>query len=509
MSAQVTLSGIVRSGVPTTHTWSKVSGPGTVVFGDATALSTTATFSLAGTYVLRLTAFTPGSQVGQDDVTIVAAANVAPSVDAGPNQNAVQSVNITLNGSYSDDNYKTGVTKTVTWSMTSGTGTASFSNANILAPTVSFSTTGSKTLQLSVYDGQYTSTDTMTVNVASTFGTVYASPTSLPNTPNSTALTDVEYRVDLSLIPNGAWWTAVNANPASIRVTNSGGTALIPFDLASFSAGSGSTAGTGLLIFKKNAATSNSNIRIYAGASGATYLPVNDPNGQYNAYGSDNLGFWPSGSGTDRTRHARILYPTGTLSFTTGVAGTSSTQYQTNEYSLAALTGFTAPMTISCVTDKDGLGGSAELALAGTCRTENGTIDSPAHRHYIMIGGSSEDCRAKSRDGDDTKLSTVVKYTTGSPTWHQYNGVFYSDGRAQAVTRAGGGTPSGAPGTIQLQDRFIVGGECRLTPAATSQWLDGNICFLTLWNSAKHTDYLAYLESMLNQSTFYGTWTVT
>src|SRR5262249_18521381 len=39
-----------------TTTWSKVSGPGTVTFGSVNAPITTASFSLAGTYVLRLTA---------------------------------------------------------------------------------------------------------------------------------------------------------------------------------------------------------------------------------------------------------------------------------------------------------------------------------------------------------------------------------------------------------------------------------------------------------------------
>ncbi len=37
-------------------TWSQVSGPGTVTFANASAVDTTATFSAAGTYVLRLTA---------------------------------------------------------------------------------------------------------------------------------------------------------------------------------------------------------------------------------------------------------------------------------------------------------------------------------------------------------------------------------------------------------------------------------------------------------------------
>lgn len=41
---------------PLVLTWSKVSGPGTVSFGNASTANTTATFSLPGTYVLRLNA---------------------------------------------------------------------------------------------------------------------------------------------------------------------------------------------------------------------------------------------------------------------------------------------------------------------------------------------------------------------------------------------------------------------------------------------------------------------
>ena len=57
------------AGSTLTTTWSKVSGPGTVTFGSVNALSTTATFSTSGTYILRLTA-TDGSLSATNDVTI-------------------------------------------------------------------------------------------------------------------------------------------------------------------------------------------------------------------------------------------------------------------------------------------------------------------------------------------------------------------------------------------------------------------------------------------------------
>ncbi|MHC4607687.1 MAG: PKD domain-containing protein, partial [Planctomycetota bacterium] len=54
---------------PVTTIWSQVSGPGGVVFADASAVDTTATFPGAGTYVLRLTA-DDGEFSVSDEVTV-------------------------------------------------------------------------------------------------------------------------------------------------------------------------------------------------------------------------------------------------------------------------------------------------------------------------------------------------------------------------------------------------------------------------------------------------------
>ncbi|MFK7904077.1 MAG: LamG-like jellyroll fold domain-containing protein, partial [Chitinophagales bacterium] len=53
-----------------THTWSKVSGAGTVTFGDANSLTTAATFSQEGIYVLRLTA-SDGDETITDDLEVL------------------------------------------------------------------------------------------------------------------------------------------------------------------------------------------------------------------------------------------------------------------------------------------------------------------------------------------------------------------------------------------------------------------------------------------------------
>jgi len=87
LSNTASLKGVVRDlkmlerGI--TATWSKVSGPGTVTFGNASSLATTASFSAQGTYVLRLLV-NDGNTQRSADVTIMAltAANQVPVANA-------------------------------------------------------------------------------------------------------------------------------------------------------------------------------------------------------------------------------------------------------------------------------------------------------------------------------------------------------------------------------------------------------------------------------------------
>ncbi|MEQ1897777.1 MAG: endo-1,4-beta-xylanase [Vicinamibacterales bacterium] len=88
LPASATLNGTTTDdGLPAgstlTQTWSRVSGPGTVVFGDVTARSTAAAFSAAGTYVLRLTA-TDSTLTTTADVTILVGAATTPCDPPAP-----------------------------------------------------------------------------------------------------------------------------------------------------------------------------------------------------------------------------------------------------------------------------------------------------------------------------------------------------------------------------------------------------------------------------------------
>ncbi len=103
LPAPVSLQGTVTDdGLPVATlnvTWSKVSGPGNVVFANANAASTTATFDTQGDYVLRLTASDTGLS-SSDDVLITAnpvPPNEAPTANAGPDATLAINGNLVRN----------------------------------------------------------------------------------------------------------------------------------------------------------------------------------------------------------------------------------------------------------------------------------------------------------------------------------------------------------------------------------------------------------------------------
>jgi parallel beta-helix repeat protein len=168
LTGTVSDDGLPRGG-GVTQSWSKVSGPGAVTFGNLNAPSTTAGFSVAGAYVLRLTA-TDGALSAYANVAItVNAANQAPIVSAGPNQTITFPASATLNGTATDDGLPAGSTLTRAWSKASGPGTVTFGNVNAQSTTASFSVAGTYVLRLTVSDGALSAYAdvTITVNAAS------------------------------------------------------------------------------------------------------------------------------------------------------------------------------------------------------------------------------------------------------------------------------------------------------------------------------------------------------
>ena len=113
-----------------TTLWSQVGGPGAVTFGDAGAIATTASFSTAGSYTLRLTV-NDCALSNSDDVDVtVNPGNQPPTVNAGSDQTITLPDVANLDASVSDDDLPgpPGAVTTL-WSQVSGTGTVTFGDA--------------------------------------------------------------------------------------------------------------------------------------------------------------------------------------------------------------------------------------------------------------------------------------------------------------------------------------------------------------------------------------------
>jgi RHS repeat-associated protein len=153
-------------GTSLTINWSKVSGPGTVSFGNAQTLITSASFSMAGTYTLRLTANDSEFAISDDVVITVNATNQAPIVSAGPDQQLAPLPNtLALNGSVTDDGVPVGAPLTVTWSQVSGPAPVVFNPSNTPVTNVTFSAQGTYVLRLTANDTQFSASDDVQVTV--------------------------------------------------------------------------------------------------------------------------------------------------------------------------------------------------------------------------------------------------------------------------------------------------------------------------------------------------------
>ena len=156
----------------TTFAWMKISGPGTVTFDNATALSTGAVFSAIGTYVLRCTesgAATPiVLELTVNAGIVVNVANIGTWVYAGGDASVTLPANATLDGTVTDDARPAPPAAiTTVWSKTSGPGNVAFGNATAIDTTAAITIPGSYTLRLTADDGAVRTFDEVAINVAS------------------------------------------------------------------------------------------------------------------------------------------------------------------------------------------------------------------------------------------------------------------------------------------------------------------------------------------------------
>ena len=165
----VFLKGVITDdGMPhgstVTSTWSVVSGPGALVFGNANAPVTTATFTTPGVYTLRLTA-TDTEFTVSDEMQVTVLLNQPPTANAGPDQEITLPGNAQLNGSATDDGLPRGSTLETFWSFVSGPGPVIFPDATLLNAVAIFTTPGTYVLRLTASDGKLSASDELTIVV--------------------------------------------------------------------------------------------------------------------------------------------------------------------------------------------------------------------------------------------------------------------------------------------------------------------------------------------------------
>jgi RHS repeat-associated protein len=256
--APVALQGLASDdGLPAggtlTTVWTQLSGPGTVIFGNAAATNTTATFSAQGIYVLQLTA-SDGELTSSDTISVLATNSTGGSflVYAGQNLAVSRPNAVSLEGMVVDDGLLPGNSLTYQWSKVSGPGTVTFQTVSNTTDDVTdwlpvddtealasatFSADGSYVLRLSGTDTQITNSDDITVNVYGTAnlppvaeiyapedGAIITAPTNIIGTASSPILQSYQVRYRLAppatndAIPTASstGWTTLAEGSASV-----------------------------------------------------------------------------------------------------------------------------------------------------------------------------------------------------------------------------------------------------------------------------------------------------
>jgi RHS repeat-associated protein len=158
-----------QPGTPIQYSWVKLAGPGDATFANAASATTTVELSVAGTYVLRLTA-SDGASSSSDDirVTLRDPLNQPPAVVVGPSD-PVLSKTVPLTATVTDDGRPFGGLISGSWAVeTIPLGSiVSIANPGFLSTSATVSRDGQYVFRSSVSDGELSTETILTVTVDS------------------------------------------------------------------------------------------------------------------------------------------------------------------------------------------------------------------------------------------------------------------------------------------------------------------------------------------------------
>jgi plastocyanin len=146
-AANLTGNASADAGPVPTVLWSKVSGPGSATFANASAATTTVTFDQAGTYLLRLTATNSTAQTSADLTVTAAYPQPLVSILNPPSPVALANAADVLHLTASASSNGAPGSPVIAWSQFSGPGSVTFSSPAALTTTASFSAAGTYILR--------------------------------------------------------------------------------------------------------------------------------------------------------------------------------------------------------------------------------------------------------------------------------------------------------------------------------------------------------------------------
>jgi hypothetical protein len=323
------------------------------------------------------------------------------------------------------------------------------------------------------------------------------------------ALTGFYAPIDLSRFPT-AWWDLVTVDGRDIRCTLADNTPL-PRDLVLFNR----TAKTGLLVVKFNHATTPPAIRVHAGAANATAPGDADTYGRHNTYASDVRGYWPLGSGEDRTGYNNdMTLAGGAVSATVPGPFSVATAYDgVDDRAVANAsipTGY--PVSIGAFIKTNTLAGFPTIVtLNSDSATDTG------HRVVDMGGGQIRAIALKITTVVPVPPATATESTTFavatapgtvlSGSWVAAAGVFLGVSSRKAYrdlyTASNGGfqgTNLGTSPSISIGSRVSP-----RTPDGVS-FFNGSLSHVFLWTHAASEPYVFNFARAVNQATYWTPW---
>lgn len=167
------------------YAWAKISGPSTFTLGDASAVTSSLTNLVAGTYVFRLTVTDNKGATATDDVNVIVnnantPANQPPVARAGTDMAITLPTNsVTLNGSASSD--PDGTISKYLWSKVSGPTTFLIASTGSAITVVSNLVAGTYVFRLTVTDNNgATANDDITIVVNNAASPGNQAPVAIP-----------------------------------------------------------------------------------------------------------------------------------------------------------------------------------------------------------------------------------------------------------------------------------------------------------------------------------------